>query len=69
MASEIPIWLNEKGVVNEVVFCNMFVEQMPLKYIKKSVMQTEIGMARPMMIVLLNERKNTSNTKMAKSAP
>ncbi len=34
MASEIPIWLNEKGVVNEVVFCNMFVEQMPLKYIK-----------------------------------
>ena len=41
----------------------------PLKYIKKSVMQTEIGIAKPIIIVLLNERKKISKTKMAKKAP
>ena len=41
----------------------------PLKYIKKSVMQTEIGIAKPMMIVLLNEHKKTNTTNMANQAP
>ena len=41
----------------------------PLKYISMRVTNTDIGMLRPMMNVLLNERRNTKRTAIARSAP
>ena len=34
MTGQNPAWLNDKGIVNEVRFCQEFVEKMPLICVK-----------------------------------
>ena len=48
----------------EIMLIEIFV-----KYMRKSVMKTDTGIASPMMTVLLIERKKINSTMIASSAP
>ena len=54
--SELPVWLDSKGTINELLFCDEFVEEHPMKYFENNFLDTNGALPADKLRKLISDR-------------